>query len=49
VVIEATNEDINEALLDDLIRADIRTAQRLLKQLHQRKPTEDSSSDVTES
>lgn len=48
VIIEATNEDINEALLDDLIRADIGTAQTLLKQLHQRKLTKDSSPDVTE-
>jgi C4-type Zn-finger protein len=37
IIIEATNEDINEELLDDLIRGDSATAQKLLKQLHTRK------------
>lgn len=37
VIIEATNEDINEELLDDLISSDIATAQTLLKELHTRK------------
>ncbi|MFX1563261.1 MAG: hypothetical protein ACFFDP_08130 [Promethearchaeota archaeon] len=37
IIIEATNEDINEELLDDLLSGDTATAQKLLKQLHTRK------------
>lgn len=34
VIIEATNEEITEAVLDDIIRGETATAQKLLKQLY---------------
>ena len=35
VILEATNEDIDERLLDDLMRTDIESAQKLLNDLNQ--------------
>lgn len=38
IIIEATNEEIDEAILDDLVSADIEAAQKLLKEARDRIP-----------
>ena len=43
IIIEATNEDIDEALLDDLLRADQAAAQTLLKEAQEKIDKEEVS------
>ena len=38
VILEATNEDFDERLLDELMRTDIESAQKLLNDLNQQEP-----------
>lgn len=40
VIIEATNEELDERILDDLIGSDIQTAQKLLKNLQEKQTKE---------
>ncbi|MHA2426839.1 MAG: hypothetical protein ACXADB_02275 [Candidatus Hermodarchaeia archaeon] len=40
VILEATNEDFDERILDDLMRTDIESAQKLLNDLNQQETTD---------